>query len=771
MKFRGILDHPLSRPFLACLAVMFATAWAWSFRLLPNASGFGFLTTGDLFLYFYPMLEKGYSHLRSGQLFLWNPNQMGGMPGMATMQAGFLYPLHLIYLVLPTATAMGVSAFLHTLIAGLGMLVLCRAWSVSWLASSTAASYFALASVLPLFAWPPGMEAQAWLPLGIAAIERIGIRDDRRAFPWLVAAVCMPFLAGGYQTSVGMYYCYALFMLFTLVRRGTREGFRSGWVAGVMASFLVGTTIGVLCTAPQLLPTLELSALGARQTTSLTVQQVLANSIPKTDLSLLAHQIWSPPSDFGELILYLGLGVFILGAAGIPRAGLLSIPLLFLVTFGLLSIALPEWFLSLRAILPALGWFRIPAREVFLAKFALSLLLAFGIDQCLSRGQGVGKRWGSVALALLVGSSPFFLKDSSPTLLATSIAVLSAVVLCAWRTVVPLKVVTIVAVVALLANDMLGNAMNDFATPYTLGGREHAMDPRGFDGEAVHRAVAERAGYSRSLVFDLRTIKGPMLFGGYSPIDYDPLVISTFHECTEHARTLGHADDQASQRLHLGAPADLSVLLLPPTRLCLDLTSVRYAAIPRLLTLTQPVEAPWSLDDYELPAWTPEEPTFILLENSAALPRAFGVYAAECAATSKKQLDLLFAPDFDPRRSVVLPAGPACDGTTNTPPDLPSPQVEIEDYQDTRVRISATFPTSGFLVLTDSFYPGWTAEVNGQAAEIVQANTMSRAVRVPAGKLSVEFTYTPVALYAGFGLAALGGLLGVVFWRYRGRSG
>lgn len=305
-----IVDHcrkPIVQRVVACLAIVVVTGWFWACRMLPDATEFRVLENADLFFYFYPMLEVGFAHLRAGELFLWNPHQMSGMPGLATMQAGYLYPLHFIYLFLPTAIGMGVSAVVHTLLAGIGALALCRVWGLGWIAAVAAGSYFALSSVFPLFGWPPGMEAQAWLPLGLLAIERIGLHDDRRAFPLLIAAVSMPFLAGGYQTSVGMYYCYALFMLGALVRRAAAERSVQEWLPGVITSFVLATAIGVLLVAPQLLSTLELSLLGERHASSLTFEQVIPIGHRLYSLSSLAQRLWVPAEPTIGLYTFLGL--------------------------------------------------------------------------------------------------------------------------------------------------------------------------------------------------------------------------------------------------------------------------------------------------------------------------------------------------------------------------------------------------------------------------------------------------------------------------------
>ena len=72
------------------------------------------------------------------------------------------------------------------------------------------------------------------------------------------------------------------------------------------------------------------------------------------------------------------------------------------------------------------------------------------------------------------------------------------------------------------------------------------------------------------------------------------------------------------------------------------------------------------------------------------------------------------------------------------------------------------------LVLSDRWYPGWKATVNGRNADVLRANGVFRAVEVPAGVSDVEFRFLPRSLRLGaavslFGLAALATL-----WRLAG---
>jgi hypothetical protein len=89
---------------------------------------------------------------------------------------------------------------------------------------------------------------------------------------------------------------------------------------------------------------------------------------------------------------------------------------------------------------------------------------------------------------------------------------------------------------------------------------------------------------------------------------------------------------------------------------------------------------------------------------------------------------------------------------------------EIASYRSERVEIETDSPKDGFLVLSDSYHPGWTASVDGVDTPVLRAHTALRAVRVPEGRHRVLFLYRPRSLRAGAGvsllsLAILAGLL------------
>ncbi|QQG44092.1 MAG: YfhO family protein [Candidatus Roizmanbacteria bacterium] len=73
----------------------------------------------------------------------------------------------------------------------------------------------------------------------------------------------------------------------------------------------------------------------------------------------------------------------------------------------------------------------------------------------------------------------------------------------------------------------------------------------------------------------------------------------------------------------------------------------------------------------------------------------------------------------------------------------------IIDYQNSQVKISASSKGSSFLVLSDSYYPGWKAYVDEKPVEIYRTNVALRGVFLDDGEHEVKFVYQPDKFYLG----------------------
>ncbi len=144
-----------------------------------------------------------------------------------------------------------------------------------------------------------------------------------------------------------------------------------------------------------------------------------------------------------------------------------------------------------------------------------------------------------------------------------------------------------------------------------------------------------------------------------------------------------------------------------------------------------------------------------IYENLRVLPRAFMARAAEVVPDDVAARARLADPQFDPARDVIL-----AEGAPSTAP--PGSTVAITAYAPEDVRLATQ--GAGYLVLTDAWYPGWTATLDGAPVPILRADLMFRAIWVPEGAHTVEFHFEPRSVLGGLWIsgAAWAALLAVL---------
>lgn len=145
-----------------------------------------------------------------------------------------------------------------------------------------------------------------------------------------------------------------------------------------------------------------------------------------------------------------------------------------------------------------------------------------------------------------------------------------------------------------------------------------------------------------------------------------------------------------------------------------------------------------------------------IYENHDVLPRAFIVHQAETVANQDQVLEVMENSYFDPASTIVQlgkkdePFGFKTFGQSSL-----DDSAKIVDYRPEHVEINASLTTPGWLVLTDTFYPGWTVTVNEQPGTIMPINLMFRAVALPAGEHTVVFTFEPRSVQIGAAISSL----------------
>jgi O-antigen/teichoic acid export membrane protein len=163
-------------------------------------------------------------------------------------------------------------------------------------------------------------------------------------------------------------------------------------------------------------------------------------------------------------------------------------------------------------------------------------------------------------------------------------------------------------------------------------------------------------------------------------------------------------------------------------------------------------------------------------ENLAVAPRAFSLPVSSAAAMADPVAALQA---YDPRQYVLLEASAETPSGVRPRPGVLAP-AEVTAYGANEVTVQAEIAEPAYLVLGDSYAPGWRAflrPLSGEVASaekevtIQRANGNFRAVYLEPGAWSVRFRYSPMPVRLGGFVSLMAALAlalaaGIWLWRY-----
>jgi hypothetical protein len=747
--------HPLdlSGLTLAGLVVLFwAVRVAWPGRELT-------LPSTDLWVYFYPTYRAAYDWLAAGTLPLWNPYLLCGLPWLGTVQGGFFYPPHVLYLVLPTHLGLAASAVLHLVFIALCTAAFARRVSATAAAGVLAGMLFTLRGMIPHWLlWPSMIEAAAWLPLGALATLEIGRRTSGRAAGVLALSTGASLLAGYPQVTIYLVYGWAALLAGVLVARRAPP---VRWIAAA-SLFAAALLLGTLAGAVQLLPGLELAQAGTRAAHVLTPGEMYT-TVGTGDLT----ETVLPGTQFSFGVL----GSSLLPAAlwWPRRRGVVLGALLFgLLTFAF-ALGPATRLFDLYRSLPALGWFRLPSRILLLTDFCFAILAAIAFDALVgvraatpdgeapaASGRGMARAGALIALAVVLATTVRFYGAGRTTYVAglVSTVIAAALVLGAggttrWRARLAAGALLVTATLELFAAPPASLPFPYTSRAATLFAK-HAQ---------AFADLAARVGSDRVWMYsDLPRLEfAPTLPSYYRLRAMDTYEPANLRRQAEYFTYLIEGSVQRTRPpwLFLGRAVPLSAAGTRPgaasRRRLIDLAAVRFLTTGVLHRGGREFADRAGLEEV-----APPDPGLALYRNPHALPRAFVAYRALRAPPPEVLLGLISQADFDPL-AVSYVEG---DSGIVAGPDAPAHGHAATFVRDEErvVEVEATLAAPGLVVLADTFYPGWRATVDGASARILATNHMFRGVPVPAGRHRVRFEYLPSSAIAGAAASIVGGV-------------
>jgi len=696
-----------------------------------------------------------------GVIPYWTANTFGGAPFMSTLHPGVFYPPSVIFFIDDFTLAINLFYVFHFLIMGIFVFLLSRQWNLSWLAASCSGVTGMLGGLIVASVLCSNyFLSSVWLPLIFWLYYQYTEQNRVGWFIGLVLAIFTQTLAACPEISIlTMLLLYLHAIVFTTKERNKGEIVRITATLGLAVLFALGLS------AFQLMPT----------------AQLLQHTFREGGMDYSIHTRWSLiPSKLTTLILTPGYDDYLTGSIIDTEknfSGLLHT--LYMGIFGFIFIFFGFLFRKDKAVgfwlviflfgvffalgeynpfyqyiyrwVPFLDLFRYPEKYLFVSSIAAIFLIGFGLDTLVRTTQE-----GSIKIFRIL---PFLI-----------------------------LIFGVTSIVALLNPDLEPEFplafIIIFSAAYVL----------------LYFGKMKRTGFAALLFF---MIVVDLFMKGFSLL---PLIDQRFYEEPPYLMDIlgGSAGKYRTYTGRLDIKPDPRVYPPGSTRLA-GMRAAKQQLYPNL-GMVYSVEhvggAPGlALDIQDHIIWyqyliqsEPDRRRVILKRSNAkywidgdspmlyangefpvilpdrvkilkdTLPRAFLVPKMQITEKGRI-LPKYYDKSFNPLNTVLL----------NEPVEFEeSPrftgEVKEVTYRPNHVTVKTSQEGNGFLVLLDTYLPGWTVKVDGREQPILQAYRLYRTVQLGPGEHTLEFDYFPEGFKAGLIVTAVTSVLGIVgyvFWRRR----
>jgi len=722
-----------------------------------------------------PVFHHPYSYLlaeciRSGQMPLWNPFIMCGEPLLANVQPVALYPLSIIYLFFSLDTAFNLTILLHFFLAGVFTFMLLKEMDASDEAAAISAVAFVFSGfLLSLHTLLSTLHSVTWVPLVIALYLRSIRKNSVKHAVLCGLAVYALFSGSGLDIVIMMAVILPVICFFPYlhgdagVATGPAKRIGYGMVAG--GCFLM---VG----AAQILPFFELVGNSSRSEGINYIEAVTWSLAPGDLVNLFVPDIFNRGGSFywedqsWLKTIYTGfipfmLGAFVLFEGGKRRA------LLICILFAALVLCLGKYnpfYPFLFNWLPVLQKTRYPVKFFFVFAFFLSIASGLGWDHFKANIKARGVKRFTALLFFVFG----FLM--SLVFMAVS---LYPDMIYGW-----LQSTMMFAESKFTQDEILHN-MKRVMVFGILGStwiyvvmRKQWARPFGFYGIAAVLVCDLFLGnFGFSLSCDRETLRGNP--GNLGVLVKDEGLYRVFSSPKVKKGKAGGFENQ-DEYLKMIQNALVPNLLTERNRFDISgfsvlslknyykiFTLIQSAPLPdttNLLNMMNVKYVLWyeALDrpGYEL---VRKDGDLFLYQNNNCFQRAFLAKNYRVPATEEAFRLTLQSLEFDPSQTVLLKKHPETFPFPFKKDPPAQDSVHITEYKYNSVKVNVVSRSSQFLVLSDTFFEGWKAYVNGAEAPLYEANFAFRAVAVPPGRHTVLFRYEPGSFRLGavISLAAL----------------
>jgi hypothetical protein len=701
----------------------------------------------DYGFFAYPLAHFQQECFRRGELPFWDPYNNCGVPFLAQWNTMPLYPPSLVYLLLPLTWSLSLFCLLHLWFAGFGMFALARRWTQNNFAAAFAGVAFSFNGLsLNLLMWPSHIATFSWMPWVVLAVE-LAWREGGQKIILAALVSAMQMLAGGPEIILLTWLLLLAIWMPQFIRGETPRGPMGG-------RFLLVILLVMALTAAQLLPFFDLSAHSQRGVGYADTRWSMPGWGWMNFLVPMAHGSTRTEGVFFQFgqgwtsSYYLGIGALWLGllalctvrpssaVALLKRGDERRVWLLAGATMLALIFALGEntfVYPALRKIIPQLSFVTYPIKYVTLVALLMPLLAAFGLARLQYSESSNGAHFrkciifaGTIVLALLAGilfwtwRFPFPGDDVHATLLNGLSRAFFLLV---------------TGGLLLLLTREAGRGLRRFAPLLLIV--VAWLDV--FTHEPTQNPTVPPSVYEPNLArADLQMEPQPELSGSramVSPMAADAFIHFASGDPKRNylAKRAGYC---ANVNLLDAVPKVDGFLSLAP-RESDDLLSLFYtttnADFPRLedfLGVSQ-ITAPGEMFKWQA------RTNFLPLATAGQKPVFFDDAGV---------LPALTRPDFDGSKVVFLPleSKPFVAVTNQT-----AARVLKSHWGTQSADIEVVAEAPSLVVVAQTWYHDWRAEVDGKPARLLRANHAFQAVEIPEGRHRVQLIYRDRAFETG----------------------
>ncbi len=727
---------------------------------------------------FQPMLRYTRSQLPS--VPLWNPYIMAGRPLLADGQSAVFSPFSVPSYVLPFWKSLAVAAMLKLFLGALGVFVLARLLGLRFGGALLSGVVFAFGTFFVVWlAWPLS-SVYAFIGWTLAMTELVIRRPGRLTVAGLALVVALQFLGGHPESSFHLLFTACVFFVFRALLHWRRQ--RSGEslrvLARPLAAFVLalaaGTGLAALVLAPFLEFLLHSGDLSQR------VGQA-AGYWPRKYLgALFLHDYWGRPTQIDlESFMqvrgwYAGAVTLMLAAAALILKR--SAERIAIVVYALFCTCMVIGIPPVFGFVSGLPGFDAAHNERLLiyVLLSLALLAGWGLDDLCALTMPRPSRRAVTAVAGAIFAVPVVWMAAAGTL---DLHELWAGLKVAWGFEHPPVPPPGVDAEFTVTGEIVRDSALLIWLPLAAGGvaliawrlrARQPLSPAVFVGLTVLLLAADlfRANMGFNPAIPIRTASPPstgairylqsrrpnrfigvstqeltqplpsdvaMDFGLYDARGYDFPVEKRFDALWRRSVAPGLGALTQPEEFASATPASLRAL---------DLLSVSDLLVGPLQAIKFPLHGPGLSVAYR-------GPDAVVYNNADALPRVFVVDHQETVDSAAAALDAVTAPGFD-RRGVIVDetalSGLAQSSSAAAPAGS---SAALRSYGAQRIVIRATATDRSLLVLTDDFYPGWTATVDGRPATVHRVDYLLRGVTLGPGTHTIVFSYQPASWTIG----------------------